>query len=331
MSSLVERYIHEVGRYVPQKERADIQAELRSQIQDQLEDRYGASPTDEQAAEVLRELGNPRRMATSYGGEQYLIGPDLYPSMMAVLRRGWVVVPPIVVLVNVLLALFGGDTVTFGGLIVQTLMNVAQSLWILTGVVVVIFAILQHSGEDLDEVTGQSKTFDPFDLPEIDDPAGIDRLEASFGVAIGTFFTIVLLYYLRVGGLTLRFNLSDPGEVMPVPVVWLVVLILAILGQVLMNLIALRRNRWTVGALLAETGFEVLGAFGLYYAVLEPLWGALLDAVPALANVPFLGRGPEVFLAAAVVIALISGVTKIVKLLAYRRGGPTSYKAKSGA
>jgi hypothetical protein len=331
MSDLIERYVHEVGRYVPQKERADIQAELRSQIHDQLEDRYEGAPTTENVAEVLKDLGKPRRMATSYGGEQYLIGPDLYPVMMMVLRRGWVVVPPIVVLVNVIVALFGGDTVTFGGLVVQTFLNVMQALWILTGVVVVIFAILQHSGEDLDEITGQSKVFDPYALPEIDDPAGIDRVEASFGVAIGTFFTIVLIYYLRVGGLTLRFNLGDPGEVLPVPVFWLVVLILAVVGQVVMNLVALRRNRWSVGTLLLEATFEVVGAFGLYYAVLEPLWAALLDAVPALANVPFIGRGPEVFLAAAVVISLISGVTKIIKLLTYRRGATPSYKAKAGS
>jgi hypothetical protein len=329
MADMIERYIHEVGRYVPQKERADIQAELRSQIHDQLEDRYGASPTDENVAEVLRELGNPRRMATSYGGEQYLIGPDLYPAMMSVLRRGWVFVPPIVVLVNVVVALFGSEPVTFGGLLVQTILNVMQSLWILTGVTVIIFVILQHSGEDLDEITGQSKEFDPYALPEIDDPAGIDRVEASFGVAIGTFFTLVLLYYLRVGGLTLRFDLSDPGDVLPVPVVWLVVLILAIVGQVVMSLLALRRNRWTVGTLLVETAFEVVGAFGLYYAVLEPLFGVLIDAVPALANVPFIGRSPEIFLAASVVIALISGITKIVKLVVYHRGAP-AYKVKAG-
>ena len=32
MADLVERYIYEVGRYLPKKERAEIQAELRSQI-----------------------------------------------------------------------------------------------------------------------------------------------------------------------------------------------------------------------------------------------------------------------------------------------------------
>ena len=55
--------------------RDSIEAELRSQIQDQLEDRYGDDPTEAEVAAVLAELGDPRRMAASYGGEQYLVGP----------------------------------------------------------------------------------------------------------------------------------------------------------------------------------------------------------------------------------------------------------------
>ena len=57
MSDLVERYVHQVGRHVPQKERAEIQAELRSQILDQLDDRYEGAPTADNVADVLRELG----------------------------------------------------------------------------------------------------------------------------------------------------------------------------------------------------------------------------------------------------------------------------------
>ena len=103
MTELVERYVHQVGRYLPPKERAEIEAELRSQIEDQLDDRFGGSPSPAEVALVLKELGEPRRMAASYGSEQYLVGPDLYPYMMGVLRYGWVLVPAIVVF----LTLFG--------------------------------------------------------------------------------------------------------------------------------------------------------------------------------------------------------------------------------
>ena len=109
MANMVERYLSEVGRYVPGKEREEIKKELRSQIHDQLEDRYGKSPSDEQIAAVLTELGNPRRMAASYGSEQYLIGPDLFPSYVRTLQAITLVATPITIVVIALVGYLTGD------------------------------------------------------------------------------------------------------------------------------------------------------------------------------------------------------------------------------
>ena len=93
MTDLVERYVYKVGSYLPESEREEVQNELRSLIQDQLDDRFKGAPTQDDVVELLKEFGDPRQMAASYGREQYLIGPDLYPTMMYVLQRGWVWVP----------------------------------------------------------------------------------------------------------------------------------------------------------------------------------------------------------------------------------------------
>lgn len=328
MSDLIERYVHEVGRYVPQKERADIQAELRSQIHDQLEDRYKGSPTEDDVAEVLRELGDPRRMATSYGGEQYLVGPALYPFMLMVLRRGWAFVPPIVVLVNVLLALFDDEAVNLIGLLVQTGLNVVTAVFWFSAIVVMIFAIIERSGEGIEEITGEGKPFDPRNLPEVDEP-GIDRFEAIFGVAIGTFFTFVLIYFLRVGGLTLIFSVNGTSgtEIIPVPVPWLVALIALVIGQVFMSLLALRRNRWTAPMLLVETALEVAGSVAVYHVLVVPLFDRLLTAVPTLANLPFFERLPEIILVFGIVINIVSGISKLIKLWT-NRSGEVTYPVK---
>ena len=55
--SLLDRYIHEVGRFLPRKKRGSIQAELRSSVVDTLEDRYGPEPDQAQIEEIL-SLGN---------------------------------------------------------------------------------------------------------------------------------------------------------------------------------------------------------------------------------------------------------------------------------
>lgn len=329
MSELIERYVHQVGRYLPNKERAEIQAELRSQIQDQLDDRYEGAPTQADVAAVLKELGDPRRMATSYGGEQYLVGPDLYPVMMMVLRRGWVIVPPVAILVHVLAALLGDESGNFINLLLEAAAGAFQATFIFTGIVVIIFAILQHSGEDLDEITGNDKGFDPLALPEVNDPAQVDRFESVFGIAFGSFAVVVMLYFLRVGGLTLRFNLADPGEVIPVPVPWLVALIAIVIAQVVLQLVALLRGRWSVSMWLLSTTLDIVGPVALYFVLWLPLAERFYAAVPQLVGVPFIGRGPEVILVISVIIALIEGITKLVKRLTYRHSPPASYNVKT--
>ncbi|KAB2859741.1 MAG: hypothetical protein F9K46_10945, partial [Anaerolineae bacterium] len=121
---LVERYVHQVGRYLSQKERAEIEAELRSMIQDQLDDRFEGAPSPADVASVLSELGDPRQMAASYGSQQYLVGPDLYPSMMRVLRLGWVRVPMVVVVLNIVWTLITSQEGTLFGMFFETLSTV---------------------------------------------------------------------------------------------------------------------------------------------------------------------------------------------------------------
>jgi hypothetical protein len=322
MADLVERYVYQVGRYVPEKERAEIQTELRSQIQDQLEDRYQETPTEEEVAAVLTELGDPRRIAASYGGERYLIGPTLYPVMMMVLRRGWVLAPPIIVAATVLGALISGESANVVGLLVESAAAAVQGTLIFSGIVVLIFAILERSGEDLDGLTGRKLAFDPLALPEVDDPTAVDRFDATFNVAFNAFFALVLLYFLRVGGLTLRFDLANPGEVMPAPTNWLIVLIITTIGAVALNLAALLRNRWTLPTWLASMSLELVSAVGMYFVLWLPILDRILTAVPELADVPMFARGAEIALVASIVIVLATTLGKLIKMLSHRFSTP---------
>lgn len=303
MTELVERYVHQVGRYLSPKERAEIEAELRSQIQDQLDDRYNGSPSQADVVSVLVELGTPRQMAVSYSRDQYLVGPTLYPFMMIILRHGWLLVPATVIFLNLFGALVSAPTNTIFDLLIETAVAAVQATLIFSAVVVLIFALIQHSNVDLKD----KEAFDPLNLPEVNDPGIVDRVEAAFGLAIGTLLTLVLLYWLQVGGLTLRFNLSDPGEVIPVSGVWMILLILIVVGQVIVQLLALRRNRWSVGLLLAQIVLELVGAVGLYFVVLQPVFERITTN-PALTNLP------AVIAAGLALLTLVSNGSKLVRL-----------------
>ncbi len=319
MSDLINRYVHQVGLYVRPKERSEIEAELRSQIQDQLEDRYGGSPTAAEIATVLKQLGDPRAMAASYGGEQYLVGPDLYPFMMTVLRFGLPLVPAVVVIANVIGAVLspaGGDWL---GLLIGSLFTAAQAAIIFFAVVVLFFAILQHSGEEL-RTKAKKDEFDPLELPAVGDPGAVDRFESGIGIAIGTLVGIAFLYYLQVGGLTLRFNLSDPGAVLPVPTGWLVVLLITTFGEVVLNLWALIRRRWVLGMWLAQTALELVGAVGLYFVLFTPLAERLAQTAPELVERLRLDQLPAWITLALVVIMVLASGSKLIRLWQYRQG-----------
>ena len=79
---LIEVYILEVTRRLPEKSRKDIALELRSTIEDMLPDHYA----EEDVKKALEKLGNPATLASGYRDRpMHLIGPryyDLYVSLV---------------------------------------------------------------------------------------------------------------------------------------------------------------------------------------------------------------------------------------------------------
>lgn len=323
MSDLVERYVHEMRRYLAQHDRSEVETELRSLIRDQLDDRYKGAPTDEDVVELLKEFGDPRRMAASYGREQYLIGPKLYPILIWVLQRGWVLVPGIVVLVHVLAALLSGEETTLVSLFLETAFLVVQVVFSFTAVVVLVFAVIERTGVEIDP---PEQAFDPLELPPVNDPAAVDRAEAVFGIVFGIFGARVLFYFLLVGGLTLQFNLSNPREVIPIPAGWLILFILVIVGTVIINLIALRRGRWSVGLLLAEAATGVISVVCAYFVFLRPFADWLSSAGLPLATLPFVGNAAEIIAVAVAIISLLDTGSKLVKVLFGDPGHPPTFE-----
>lgn len=84
MSNLIDRYIYEVTRRLPEHERADVEKELRANIYDMLPD----DADDQDIAAVLKELGSPFSLANQYRQPQrYLISPAVYDDYLRVLKR----------------------------------------------------------------------------------------------------------------------------------------------------------------------------------------------------------------------------------------------------
>ena len=313
MSDFVERYVHQVGRYLPRNERTDIQAELRSTIYDQIEDRFGPEPTDDEVMVVLAELGDPRQMATSYTTERYLIGPDTYPYLMMVLRHGWLIIPGIVIFLSIFGLLIAGQDMSFTNIVLEPLWATIQVTFIFTAFVILFFAFIERI---ILRCNVQEPPFDPKALPKANDSLAVVRADIAAGLAAGIIFVLIMIYYLQVGGLTLRFDLSDPGDVIAVPTNWLALLIVAVIAQLLVYTLMLLRKRWPVSLWVLQGILELSGAICLYFAVLQPFFAHVIPPDSSLADVPL-----------AQITALTSAILMLISrgaALAQRTGATTA-------
>ena len=147
--SLVDRYVAEVGRHLPNENRADIEAELRSTLGDMLEERGHQlkSADDKHIAETLEQLGDPQLLASKYAPpKRYLIGPSWYEIYVKSLQRVLVTALPIVTMVIFILTLTKDplDFINAVGEAVGSAFNVGLQIlfW-----VTIVFVFLERSDE----------------------------------------------------------------------------------------------------------------------------------------------------------------------------------------
>ena len=189
--NLIDRYIHEVGRFLPRKKRGSIQAELRSSVVDTLEDRYGPDADQDQIEGILMEFGKPRDVAASYHPRgQYLVGPGLFPLFQMV---AWIVIAA--VLRAQLLAL--GVSVFIAGApfsALETIASLLNSIPASLGWVLVTFMILQYFDAKpyLDE-----ETWDPKSLPEINPEERLKKGELILGLVGGILSPPLNIIFLK--------------------------------------------------------------------------------------------------------------------------------------
>src|SRR5512135_936623 len=89
MDTLIDRYLNAVSDLLPTNLRKDTVTEIRTLIQDALDDRSKTErrPIDDQMmADVLKQFGPPEKIVAPYLPEKYLIGPRLFPTFLMVLK-----------------------------------------------------------------------------------------------------------------------------------------------------------------------------------------------------------------------------------------------------
>ena len=86
---LLDRYLQAVRKHLPWQRQDDIIAELRANLEAQLEEKeaeLGRPLTAVEMEDWIKQLGSPLQMAAHYRPQQYLIGPTLFPIYRNVLK-----------------------------------------------------------------------------------------------------------------------------------------------------------------------------------------------------------------------------------------------------
>lgn len=190
--SLIDRYVAEVGRHLPEKDRSDIEAEIRSMVEDMVLERGQPALNNEKVVvETLEEIGDPRLLAAKYvPPKRYLIGPEWYEGYVKVLQRVLFAALPIVAVVRFILALTTDplDLIGAVGDAVGSAFSIGTQIlfW-----VTLVFVLLERSGEkpdDLPRSASQPWTVDQ--LPALPRKRQISVAETVMNIAVLLFLLI---------------------------------------------------------------------------------------------------------------------------------------------
>ena len=202
---LLERYLQAVRKRLPWKRQEDIIAELRANLESQLEekqDELGRQLTSAEAEEWIKQLGSPAHMASHYQQQQYLIGPAVFPAYLNVLRLAsfWTFV--VYVLVSGVEAVLG--TANSGEALAKAVLQLPFVLIQVAAWVTFVFAAVEFAAvrfpEKCRSVGGFGSKWSPRDLPPLEPNTTPGKRRRSYALAMTevAFGFVVLAWLLAV-------------------------------------------------------------------------------------------------------------------------------------
>jgi hypothetical protein len=332
--NLIDKYIVEVGKYLPRKNRADIQSEIRSTLEDMLDERKQAEgPADEATVlELLKEYGSPRQVAATYKTHQYLIGPRLFPLFELVVRIVLIVVTAVsLVGLGVSLAKTGFTGATFLASLGNWFVSTVGSLIAAFGNIAFIFAILERTSIAL-KYEQDFNEWDPKELKSEPDPDQIDLPDHIATI----IFTLLGLVILNLYPNLIAIHFENNGTWTSIPIFaqtffqflpWINIMGLL---QIALNGFLLSQREWTTPLRILSIVMDLAQASLLVIIMRTP---GVFGITPQSLNALGLGESantlsrivnliPALIIAIVVVVTIIKVVQSSMRLFSDRSRSP---------
>ncbi len=319
--SLIDLYVGEVGKRLPRRSRRDIQDELRSTLQDMLEDRSrkAGRPADEaMESDLLKEYGSPEKVAATYHQNLYLIGPRLYPFFVRVLQIVLAVLTVVLLITQGIelvsqhlqgLNLLGGIGKMFAtvlGADLQAFGNIA-----------LVFAILERVLPPSEQESFQDKEKKEWDPASLVKEA--DKTEVKLWDPItNILFTVAGMVLFNLYPQLVALSFIRSGAWISIPVLteaffrWLPYLNVLWALTIVLNLILIRQGRWQPATRWFSVALHLIG-IGITFGLLSG--PSILSLSPAALQQAGQFTATEASTLSTVVQSAGSGILALVLLL----------------
>jgi hypothetical protein len=258
---LIQRYVQEVGSYLPRRIQVDVERQLELDLERALQDRRasGVHGSEEEAEiALLDELGPPHQLAESYLPQpNVLFGPRLYPAFFRTLAIAFGALAGLILLG--LLIDFGrsGSLIGLGLGLLGSVDDFLKGALVILGLVVVVFAALERTGA---RPAATRESWDPRTLAPLE---SLDRVSPAGQVAQVAFLTLALvllnLFPERIGAF---LSVGDESGWVPLlgegfrSRLWL--LDLCLILDLALALVVLRARRWRTSLRWLKFGVDAL-------------------------------------------------------------------------
>jgi hypothetical protein len=274
---LIDRYVAEVGKRLPLvKGRKDIEKELRSTLEDMLEDRAqksGGAANEAMEIELLKEYGSPQQVAETYNPTPYLIGPRMFPTFILVLK---IVIGAVTLAMTIVAAIqiMSLSPITFKEVfkvIGEGLLNILTASVGAFGNVALVFALIERFAPSADIKLGEDEIWEPETLMKEPEPEEFKSWEPI--LAIVFTFIAISIFNFNPEWLSISYNNDNMwfigfGDFMgdkkgSIPLLseaffrWLPLMNIGWVAEIILNGLLLRTGRWDTPSRLFSMGIKL--------------------------------------------------------------------------
>lgn len=278
--NLIDKYIQEVTRRLPEKNRKDIALELKSTIEDMLPEQH----SEEEVKGVLKNLGNPSVLANGYNDRpMYLIGPRYYEVYLTIMKISL----PIAAIVA-FVSLVAHQIITFNGS--DAVLNIIINIFT-DGIVAIIetclhtffwitltFFIVERvdSSKDTEPLNFKLKKWSPEDLMDIPNLA---KKRISDGEIVFSLFWTALwaTCYFYADHLFGVYEKGEDGLIFVTPALnqevllsYLPMIIVVIVLEVGLAIYKLIERKWTTKLAHYNTALQIVVTTIFIFILINP-------------------------------------------------------------